>query len=135
VIQPPGDDAEAAEVAGSSAVPEGTIAEKLAAAKDKPELALTHEESDALKRGQEYRRGEQDIVNRKRIADWAIGGMVAQIVIANVVFIVYALTKGASLPVGALQAWLASTVIQVVGVVIIITQYLFPAPGRDASSS
>jgi magnesium-transporting ATPase (P-type) len=111
---------------GSSAVPEGTVARRLAEAEDKPELALTQDEAAGLKRGQEYRRAEQDIKNRRRIADAAIVGMIFQIVLANTVFIIYALTMGAELQVGALQVWLLATVVQIVGVIVVITQYLFP---------
>lgn len=117
--------------AGSSAVPEGTVAQRVAEAEDKPELALTQDEAADLKRGQEFRRGEQDIRNRRRIANWAIGGMVFQLVVANGVFIAYALTMGSKLDVGALQVWLGTTVVQIIGVVLVITQYLFPPSGRQ----
>lgn len=115
----------------SSAVPEGTVARKLAEAQDQPDLVLSKDESEALRRGQAYRKGEQDIRNRRRIANWAIGGMIFQIVVADLVFVAYGLHMGKALEVGALQVWLATTVVQVVGVVVVITQYLFPAAGRD----
>jgi hypothetical protein len=57
--------------------------------------------------------------------------MVVQIVLVNVVFVVYALTLGAQTPVGALQAWLGTTVVQIVAVVLVITRYLFPATGDE----
>lgn len=116
---------------GTSEVPEGTIAAKLANAKDKPELVLSQGEADALTRGQDYRKAEQDIANRKRIADGAVALMVAQVVIANLVFIYYFVKVGPSdVEVGALQVWLGTTVVQIVGVVLVITQYLFPADGK-----
>ncbi len=116
--------------AASSAVPKGTVAQRVAEAEEKPELTLTQDEAEQLRRGQEFRRGEQDIRNRRRIANWAIGGMVFQLIVANAVFIAYALTMGSKLDVGALQVWLAATVVQIIGVVLVITQYLFPPPGR-----
>lgn len=57
----------------------------------------------------------------------ALGLMVIQLGIADWVFIKYASSKGwANLPTGAIQAWLAATVVQVVAVVLIIARSLFP---------
>ena len=52
---------------------------------------------------------------------------------ADLVFIKYAHEKGwGDLPVGAIQAWLAATVVQVVGVVLVIARSVFPQDGRGS---
>lgn len=52
-----------------------------------------------------------------------------QVICADVVFILYA-QRGMHwrLPVAAIEAWLAATVIQVIGIVLVITRSLFPSP-------
>ncbi len=57
--------------------------------------------------------------------------MVAQLIVANWVFIKYANTIGwGKIPTGAIQVWLAATVAQVIGVVFIIARSVFPEGGR-----
>ena len=50
-----------------------------------------------------------------------------QLVAANVVFCIYAaIGKHWRLDDGVIQVWLAATVVQMVGVVTVVTRYLFP---------
>jgi len=73
---------------------------------------------------------KQDALKLRRAVSWgAIGLMVAQIVAADAVFIGYSVGEHWRMPVGAIQAWLAATVVQVVSVVLVITRYLFPSDG------
>lgn len=72
----------------------------------------------------------QDIKLKKRYANWLLGIMLAQVLIANGVFIKYAHTGvDWQLEAGVIQAWLAATVVQVIGVVLVVVRYLFPQRG------
>jgi glutathione S-transferase len=74
---------------------------------------------------------EQEHGLRQRYADrihWLLG---AQFVIADAVFVAFAWAgQGWDLPPGVIEVWLAATVVQVVGVVAVVTRHLFP--NRDA---
>lgn len=68
-------------------------------------------------------------------AIYALGMLIllgGQVYCADWVFIQYGKGNHWHIPVAAIQAWLAATVVEVIGVVIVITRYLFPArKGRD----
>lgn len=66
---------------------------------------------------------------RESFARRALGVMVLQIIAANAVFVWYGDTNGWDIPGGAISAWLGSTVVQVVAVVLVIMNYLFPKGG------
>jgi len=72
--------------------------------------------------------------------------LIAQIAIADIVFIVYAWAgMDWKIPPAAISAWLGAVVVQVVGVVAVVTKGLFPeetadyktagAPAPDASAN
>ena len=71
-------------------------------------------------------------LNLQRIVGYgSLGLMFAQVLTANIVFIKYAHNVGwGHIPTGAIQAWLAATVVQVVGVVLVIARSVFPQDGR-----
>jgi hypothetical protein len=72
-----------------------------------------------------------DLLLQKVVGYGALGLMLSQLVVANIVFLKYAGAVGWSvLPTGAIQAWLAATVVQVIGVVIVIARCVFPSGGR-----
>ena len=72
-----------------------------------------------------------DLRLQKIVGYGTLGLMLAQLVVANYVFLKYAAAKGwANLPTGAIQAWLAATVVQVIGVVLVIARCVFPSGGR-----
>lgn len=72
-----------------------------------------------------------DLQLQKIVGYGALALMLAQLVVANAVFLKYADAKGwADLPTGAIQAWLAATVVQVIGVVLVIARCVFPPGGR-----
>lgn len=69
---------------------------------------------------------------RQKYADWIIWLLGTQFVIADAVFIVFAWAgRSWDLTPGVIEVWVAATVVQVVGVVAIVTRHLFP--NRDGS--
>lgn len=68
---------------------------------------------------------------RGKVARYAYLATGVQILAADVTFVLIA-WRGYEwrVPVEAIVAWLSATVVQVVGVVLVITRYLFPPPGR-----
>jgi hypothetical protein len=66
---------------------------------------------------------------RDSLAKGALGVMVVQIAAGNAVFVWYGDTNGWEIPGAAISAWLGSTVVQVVAVVLVIMNYLFPRAG------
>jgi hypothetical protein len=70
---------------------------------------------------------EQEHGLRQKYADWIIWLLGAQFVTADAVFLVFAWAgRRWDLPPGVIEVWLAATVVQVVGVVAIVTRHLFP---------
>jgi hypothetical protein len=71
-----------------------------------------------------------DLGLRKRVGTFAIVGVSAELIIANAVFVLYAwLGQHWKVPTGAINVWLGATVVQVVGILYVITNYLFPKSG------
>jgi hypothetical protein len=64
----------------------------------------------------------------------AMTTMAGQVLIADAAFYLYGNAKQWILPVGAIQVWLAATVVQVIGVVLVIAKSLFPSLDGDAKS-
>ena len=56
-------------------------------------------------------------------AFWVVG---AQLVIADAAFIWYAFARDWDIPPEVMIGWLSATVVQVVGVVLVIARHLFP---------
>jgi hypothetical protein len=70
---------------------------------------------------------EQDIRLKRTYARYLLGILVAQLLIANTVFIVYAWAGvDWKLEPRVINVWLAATLIEVVGIVLVVTRYLFP---------
>jgi hypothetical protein len=67
---------------------------------------------------------------RKYVANCALLVMLVQIVAANATFIWYGDTNGWDISPAAISAWMGATVVQVVSVVLVITNYLFPNPKK-----
>jgi hypothetical protein len=75
-----------------------------------------------------------DLILRKRIGIFAIAGVSAELVIANVVFVAYAWAgEHWKVPTVAINVWLGATVIQIFGILYVITNYLFPKSGTPLS--
>ncbi|HWH20858.1 MAG TPA: hypothetical protein VN671_10020 [Solirubrobacterales bacterium] len=74
---------------------------------------------------------EQEHGLRQSYADWIIRVLGAQLFVADVIFVVFAWAgRDWELPSGVIEVWLAATVIQIVGVVAIVTRHLFPSRDR-----
>jgi hypothetical protein len=75
---------------------------------------------------------EQEHGLRQKYADWIIWLLGSQFVVADAVFVAFAWAgMNWQLTAGVIEIWLAATVVQVVGVVAIVTRHLFP--NRDRS--
>ena len=79
---------------------------------------------------------EQEHGLRQKYADWIIWLLGAQFVIADAVFVAFAWAgRRWDLTPEVIEVWVAATVIQVVGVVAIVTRHLFPnRDGREVSA-
>jgi hypothetical protein len=77
---------------------------------------------------------EQEHGLRQSYADWILRMLGAQFLVADIVFVAFAWGgKHWDLPPDVIEVWLAATVIQVVGIVAIVTRHLFPnRDGRPA---
>ena len=77
---------------------------------------------------------EQEHGLRQSYAEWLLWLLGTQFLIADAVFVAFAWAgKRWDLPPGVIEVWLAATVIQVVGVIAIVTRHLFPnRDGRPA---
>lgn len=73
----------------------------------------------------------QDIGLKRTYAYGALIGMGVQLAVADWVFFLYGRGVDWRIPTPAISAWLGATVIEVVGVVFVITKYLFPARAKD----
>jgi glutathione S-transferase len=70
---------------------------------------------------------EQEHGLRQKYADWILWLLGAQFLVADAVFVAFAWAgQGWDLPSGVVEVWLAATVVQVVGVVAVVTRHLFP---------
>jgi glutathione S-transferase len=79
---------------------------------------------------------EQEHGLRQMYAEWIIWLLGAQFVIADAVFVTFAwVGKSWDLSPGVVEVWLAATVVQVVGVVAIVTRHLFPNRDRGEASA
>ncbi len=78
----------------------------------------------------------QDIRLKKSYAKWLLIMVAAQLAIADAVFVTYAWAgEGWHLDSGVIQVWLGATLVELVGVVLVVTQYLFPKRDRSPVDS
>ncbi len=76
---------------------------------------------------------KQDIELKKTYAKWLLILVAAQLVVADGVFVAYAWAGVAwNLDTAVIQAWLGATMIELVGVALVVTRYLFPRRDRKA---
>jgi hypothetical protein len=71
--------------------------------------------------------------NRKLRFGIAIGALILmalQVVAANGIFAWYGVAAGWAVPSSAVTAWMGTTVIEVVSVVLVVVNYLFPGERR-----
>ncbi len=67
-----------------------------------------------------------------------MAAMVIQIIIADVAFYIYGYEHVENghfwaIPAGAIQVWLGATVVQVIGVVLVIARSLFPSDPKPST--
>jgi hypothetical protein len=75
----------------------------------------------------------QDIKLKKKYANWLI---TAQLVVAYAVFVAYAWAgEEWHLDPAVIQVWLVATLVELIGVALVITRYLFPRRDRQMPSS
>jgi hypothetical protein len=80
----------------------------------------------------------QDIQLKKTYAKWLLRLVAAQLVIADAVFVAYAWAgKDWNVEPAVIQFWLGATLVELIGVALVITRYLFPRRDRygDGASS
>ncbi|HJZ35128.1 MAG TPA: hypothetical protein VJ204_02555 [Solirubrobacterales bacterium] len=114
---------------------DGSVGELEAGEEDEPSPApalperLRYLDEEEQAQGMSLRQlfAEQEHGLRQRYADWILWLLGAQFVIADAVFVTFAwVGRSWDLPPGVVEVWLAATVVQVVGVVAIVTRHLFP---------
>jgi hypothetical protein len=78
---------------------------------------------------------EQEHGLRQSYGDWLLWLLGAQFLVADAVFVAFAWAgKHWDLPPDVIEVWLVATVVQVVGVVAIVSRHLFPnRDGRAAA--
>jgi len=76
------------------------------------------------------RRGEVDLDLKESYGRWLLLLLAAQLVAANSLMFLYA-WHGHDwvVPEGVMKAWLASTVVELIGVVYVVVSHLFPKHG------
>jgi hypothetical protein len=87
---------------------------------------------DADRRKVGVDRARADLKLSKVVGYGALGLMAGQVLIADTAFFLYGFGNDWNVPAAAMDAWLTAAVIQVIGVVLVITRYLFPGSGGDA---
>jgi hypothetical protein len=69
----------------------------------------------------------QEIKLRRFYATWLLVGLGIELLIANTVFVLYAaIGRHWKLEAAVIDVWLGQTVVQVVGIVLVVTRHLFP---------
>lgn len=95
------------------------------------EIELKKESSEQeIELRKEY--ATQEIELRQTYAKGLLALLAVELVFVNVIFWKYAaIGEHWNVPIGVIQIWLGATVVQVVGVVAIVTRYLFPRRDRQ----
>ena len=88
--------------------------------------APTLAEHEAERRKLANEKAKNLLAYGKVYAYGALLAMIAQILIADAAFYFYGHAYHWKVPVGAMQVWLGATVVQVIGVVLVIARSLFP---------
>jgi hypothetical protein len=77
----------------------------------------------------------QDIKLKKKYANWLLWLITIQLVVADAVFVVYAWEgEHWQLDPAVIQVWLITTLVELIGVALVITRYLFPRRDRQTPS-
>lgn len=108
------------------------------AAQEKSESVLRIERAEAAKLEAEVETLREHLVSetqnrslRYPIAIGALLVMVLQVVVSNAIFGWYGDTNAWDISAAAISAWMGTTVVEVVAVVLVVMNYLFPGERRD----
>lgn len=78
----------------------------------------------------------QDVQLKRRYAKWLLILVAGQLIVADAIFVAYAWAgKGWELSAGVVEVWLAATLVELIGVALVITRYLFPRRDLTAVAS
>jgi hypothetical protein len=78
---------------------------------------------------------KQDIDLKAVYARWLRWMLIGQLAFADLVFFIYAWAGvGWNVPTAAINVWLGATLIEVVGIVLVVVRYLFPRRDGAAGS-
>jgi hypothetical protein len=78
----------------------------------------------------------QDIKLKKKYANWLLWLITIQLFVADAVFVTYAWEgEHWRLDAAVIQVWLITTLVELIGVALVITRYLFPRRDRQTPSS
>lgn len=77
--------------------------------------------------GLDRQKRENEVDLHRRIGNGALLLMVVQLFIADAAFYIYGFKNDWHIPTAAITTWLAATVIQIIGVVLVIAKNLFPS--------
>jgi hypothetical protein len=78
----------------------------------------------------------QDIKLKKRYATWLLWLITIQLILADTVFVAYAWAgEHWHLDASVIQVWLVATLVELIGVALVITRYLFPRRDRQMPPS
>jgi hypothetical protein len=81
-----------------------------------------------------YQDRRQDIELRRRYAERMLGILGAELFFVNLVFLLYiAIGVHWRVPGTTMQVWLSATVVQVVGIVYVVSRHLFPRRDQPPS--
>lgn len=70
---------------------------------------------------------------REYYATWILKILATELAITDAVFVTFAwVGEGWDLSPGVIEIWLAATVVQIVGIVLVVTRHLFPERDRQA---
>jgi hypothetical protein len=117
---------------GAASGSAGEAAETAAISNAQP--APTLEEHEAEKRRLANLKARQELGFGRVYAYGALVAMGIQVLIADGAFYIYGYENDWDIPASAIEVWLAATVVQVIGVVLVIARSLFPsAAGSKAN--
>jgi hypothetical protein len=110
---------------------EASSDDRIAEEKGQIEVAKLETEVEALR--EDLASAIQSRRLRYPVAIGALALMVLQVVVSNAIFGWYGDTNGWDISAAAISAWMGTTVVEVIGVVLVVMNYLFPKTyGRAA---
>lgn len=81
----------------------------------------------SFEEGLSHRKRLNEVKLHNRVGNGALILMFGQVLIADAAFYIYGFANGWEIPTAAITTWLGATVVQVIGVVLVIVKNLFPS--------